>query len=302
MTEETKSPETAPESRPAKRNWRKVVLIILLVLVLLVVGILLTLNSILKAGVTTVGSQVTGTAVTVNSINLSPFRGSLAIDTLAVGNPEGFQMPSAISFDSLNVELDLASLTTDKIIVNQVEIYGLNIDYELSLSGSNLGTILKNVEDFVAKITPASDESKDSAPQEESAPAKQVVIRKLVAKQGTITFANKTLAQNLDIPLPPVEMENLGEGMAYPEMIQQFFVELLAAVTDAISSVKLPDVDLSGISEDLSAMTSDLSGKMSESLDSVNEGLKGVGDNLKEAGDNLSKTVEDVGNLFKFGE
>ncbi|WP_176011608.1 hypothetical protein [Victivallis sp. Marseille-Q1083] len=272
------------EKKTKKRWLWKIVGGVVVLLVVLIVVVLIFLNSIIAGAVRTVGGKATGTRVGVDSIQLSVFGGSLAIKELQVANPDGFQMPDALGFTALNVKLQIGSVMSDKIIVDLVEISGLNIDYELTVNGSNLGMIQKNIEKFVAEVAPPKDQP--AAPEPEGK-TKQVVIRKLIVQDGSLTLANKMLGQNIKIALPKIEMDNLGEGRNYPEMIAQFFNELLLNISRIITNAKLPDFDVEAFQNNLTANLNEAFQGVGKSLNDVRESVEGVGDSVREGLDKL---------------
>src|SRR5437870_11843405 len=78
--------------------------IAVLVLLVLAVGLsIYFLGSIAKKGVETVGPQITGTEIKLDSATLSLLSGSGKLKGLLVGNREGFKTESAITVGSVSV-------------------------------------------------------------------------------------------------------------------------------------------------------------------------------------------------------
>src|SRR5436309_767213 len=88
-------------------------LVVVLILALLVVY--LSLDSIVKKGVETVGPAITKVDVKLASASLSPFSGSGKLKGFVVGNPEGYKTASAIQLGEVSVSVVPKSVLGDKV-------------------------------------------------------------------------------------------------------------------------------------------------------------------------------------------
>src|SRR6267143_6418065 len=117
---------------------------VIAVLVLLVVAVGLSiyfLGSIVKKGVETVGPQITGTEIKLDSATLSLLSGSGKLKGLLVGNPQGFKTPSAIKVGSVSVGVAPGSVLSGKVHVREVRVEAPEITFEGGLKGNNLGKL-----------------------------------------------------------------------------------------------------------------------------------------------------------------
>src|SRR6266567_1769011 len=93
----------------------------LLVLLVVAVGLsIYFLGSIVKKGVETVGPQITGTEIKLDSATLSLLSGSGKLKGLLVGNPAGFKTESAIKVGAVSVGIAPGSIFSDKVHVTQI--------------------------------------------------------------------------------------------------------------------------------------------------------------------------------------
>ena len=99
--------------------------VVALVLVALVV-IFFSLNSIVKKGVETVGPKLTKVDVRLGSAKLSPFSGSGQLTKLFVGNPEGYKTPSAIQVGDVKMGVEVGSLFSNTLAVDEVNIQAVS--------------------------------------------------------------------------------------------------------------------------------------------------------------------------------
>ncbi len=93
----------------------------------LVVGIIgmiilavLNLGTLIKTATETYGPKITKTEVRLDSADISILNGSGSLSGFLLGNPKGFSMPSAMECDTIRVKVVKESLTTNKIIIEEI--------------------------------------------------------------------------------------------------------------------------------------------------------------------------------------
>lgn len=189
------------------------------------------LNKAIKTGVETIGPKVTQTSVTLESVDLSIFSGAGTLKELHVGNPEGFKSETIFSLGQIDVEVNIMSLLSDKIIINKVIIREPAISYETRLSNSNVKQLLKNIEAFTG---PPSEEA-DVPAEEATGAKKQVVIKQVVVESATVYVGAFGVGQK--VKLPRIEMTDVGEGksMTVADAIDLVLTEVVKAIGPAIA-------------------------------------------------------------------
>ena len=259
---------SSDKTAPVRKSRAKIIVSILLgVLTALIAVVLLVLWQIDRVAATatrTVGSAITGTAVDVQSIFIRPLAGSVKVTGFTVGNPEGFHNPVAIKVGNFHVAVNTASVMTDKIVVEHLELSDVAIDFEYSFSnGSNLDALLKNVE----KNTGADKKKAVEKPEEEKEPAqqKQVVIRKLILKDSKVTVSSKTLGTTMSIPLIPIEMENVGEGSDLAGAIHEVLMRIVSEITKVVNI----DTIGKGISSGVDSVSNAAGNAVNQSVDFI---------------------------------
>jgi len=243
---------------------------IIIVLVLIVAGGIvasLYLGPIAKKTIETVGPKITQVSVKVDSVNLSLLTGSAAIEGLVVGNPEGYKAPEAIRVGSAAVGVNPLSVLSDKIVIRSVRVTSPQINFEGNpLSGNNLRTIMKNV----------NDSSKSSEPSPGGAPARTAAQpgKKLQVDDFLITGA-KVKYNGVELPLPDIHLTNLGRGS---EGITA--ADLTRRVLDALTTASVKAV--------------------ANSVGDIGKSVENVGKDLgKSLGSGVSNVSKGLGNLFK---
>lgn len=229
------SAETAPVKKSRGKIIAKIALVFLIVLVTIVLLTLWQIDRVAATATRTIGSALTGTVVDVQSISIRPLAGSVKVKEFTVGNTSDFHNPVAIRVGNLHIAVNTASVLTEKIVVEHLELSGVAIDFEYSLSkGSNLDAILKNVEKNTGadKKQPEQNSGKN---QDSAKPQKQVVIRKLILKDSKVTVSSKLLKTTMSIPLLPIEMNDVGEGSDLPGVIKEVLMRIISEIGKAVN-------------------------------------------------------------------
>lgn len=249
VPEEQESAVAAPESNtPAEENGErkprrrkrlfKWLGIFLIGLVVVLAVALICRDVIVKQAVTRVGSMVTGTKVELDAFSSSLFGGSAEITGFRVGNPEGYQNPEAFRVEKVVVRLNPGSIFSSKIEVFEVSVSGMRVDFEMRLDGSsNLTDIQKNVEQFAGTGDAEPAEEQTPAEEEaESASEKQLVIRLFQVSDSRVSLSSNVLKTTADIPLPPIEMTDVGEGQTMGETFQELYAQLIVSISKAVAA------------------------------------------------------------------
>lgn len=182
-----------------------------LVLVFAVIGagvVSLTLGKIVKTAVEAAGPRVLGAPVTLGLATLAPWSGRGTLRGLVIGNPEGFKGARAARVDSIEIELKLASLLTDTIVVERLVVRGPEIVWEMGPGGSNLTRLQRNAEAAAAKLAGGADSSPAAASGKKG---KSLLIRDLEITGGTVGLSASAFGdRTLSAPLPDVRLADLG--------------------------------------------------------------------------------------------
>ncbi len=255
---------------------------VVVVLVLVVVGVLFfvvaNLDSVIKAGVENLGPRVTQTDVRLDDVEVSPRSGQGALRGLFVGNPAGFEAPSIFELGEISLEIDVATITGDTVVVREIVIAAPKITYELGPNGNNVDALRRNVEQAVGDGTGGSDGGGGDASggQQDEAAQRKVIIENLYVRNGQIDVVATALpGQSLGTTLPDIHLTDLGKdtGGAAPAALVD---EIIAAVTQQVG-VAIAEIDLE-----------ELVGVPEEAVDLLRGALEG-------GGEGAEKTLQDLG-------
>ena len=207
--------------------------IAVLVLLVLAVGLsIYFLGSIMKKGVETVGPQITGTEIKLDSATLSLLSGSGKLKGLLVGNPQGFKSPSAIKVGSVSVGVAPGSLLSGKVHVKEVRVEAPEITFEGGLKGNNLGKLLDNVQ-------AGTGGSEKTATPENKAASRKLQVDDFVITGGRINLSldlSVLGGKSATVPLPEIHLTNLGsgpDGITAGDLTAKVLKELLQAAIPA---------------------------------------------------------------------
>jgi hypothetical protein len=258
---------------------------VIVVVLLIAAGVgtwylLSNLDSIVKAAVEKVGSDVTGTEVTLDNVEISLTSGKGSLLGFRMTNPSGFEADEAFKFDEVTVVVDTASVTGDPVVIKEVLIAKPEVTYEIGNSGTNLDAIQSNV----ASSSTGSSSGGESAGGGGKTP--NFIVENIYLRGGKVNVLATQFPDNkMSSPLPDIHLKDIGkdQGGATPaEITEQVMEQLLADVTKAVSQI-----DISGITKNLGESAK----KALESVDtkSIEEGAGSLGGAAEDAGNAVKK-------------
>lgn len=189
------------------------------ILAILLIGFLvltMSVDSIVKTGIETVGSEMTGTAVTVERVSISPFSGTGTISGFRVENPEGFEQDYALEIEDFSIELNILSLFSNEIVVRNIEITSPSIYVVQKMPENNLRTIMNNIE------STSSGETSD----------KTLVIEHFIMRDGSAGLYTEIGGErSASVEIAEIELNDLGRGGAQ-EAVEDVIQEIAEKVVD----------------------------------------------------------------------
>jgi len=239
----------------------KILLIVLAVIVVaVVIGAYLLISNIDSMVADLIekrGSEATGTAVTVSGVEVSLGEGSGSIDGLAVASPEGYDADEAFSFENITVVIDVQSVRSDPIVLDEVRIIAPLVNVEAKESGmTNIDEIRRNIEEM------AGDGGGEAAGEQQN-----IRIDRFVMERGRIEFDGSDLGiEHQSIDLPGLTMENVGgeTGSTGAEIARTIMKALVRQVTGQIASSRIEDLMKEKLGDDAAEKAKGLLDKITE--------------------------------------
>jgi hypothetical protein len=256
------------------KKSKKIVLIAVGVVLLLVVVLMLSLGQIIKAGVNTAGPKLAKVPVHLNSVVVNPLTGMVRIKGLVVGNPEGFNTPSAMELNDFKLNIKMSSLFSKAIVIEEILIDAPQITFEKGLKSSNLSTLQANLAPKDA-AAPKPEAAPDVKPAEKKKAAKKVIIEDFQLNGAKVNVTITALGgKKMTLPLPDIHMKDIGKdsGGANPaEVISEVFDSISKAVMGAVSSAG----DIAGDA------LKNVGGAASDAAKGATDAAKGAADSIK---------------------
>jgi hypothetical protein len=188
-------------------------------IVVVVLGIVLwrvyaNLDKIVAKVIEDTGTEVTQTAVRVGGVDLDLLNGKAGVSQLSVANPAGFPSPEIFSLGLVSVAIDVESVSSNPIIIDEIVVKQPRVAYELDKQGtSNLDVLKKNVQAYSA----ADDNGSPGTSQEQESDGKgeeiRLIIKKLRFEGGELT-ASSALQPDKPVRamLPAFTMSDIGQS------------------------------------------------------------------------------------------
>ena len=164
---------------------RYIFLSVLVVIIASVYFFAPSLESIVQKIVHKYGSEITGTDVNLKGFKLGLANGEGSISEITVGNPKGYEAKNIFELGNIYVKVNIKSLTSDTIIIEDIEVSKPVINYEmLSLTRNNISDIQENINKNTAKSS--SEKKAEETQSKDSASSKKVIIKMTIFNKSRI--------------------------------------------------------------------------------------------------------------------
>ena len=211
-----------------------------LILLLLIGGVTylyLSLNTLVKKAIETVGPAITRTDVTLASANLSPLSGSGKLSGFVVGNPKGYSAPYALRLGSISLSVDKETLLKDPIVVNSIVIRDPQLALIGTPGGTNLQEIMRNIKSYGASKEKPATPSPSASPSGKTSDSKKFVVKSVIISGAKVDVVLGAFGQSVNqaLTLPEIRLQNLGSdgmGLSASQISEQIFTPLINAAID----------------------------------------------------------------------
>jgi len=201
-----------------------------------IVTIYLSLGSMITDMIETNGTEMLGTAVTVEDVEVRPFDGYLTVRGLKIKNPREFNAESIFTLTEMTVLVDTATLRSDLITIHQLSLVEPRIYYELEFpEGNNLATIGRNIDAYTKKQEGSAQvEDDDMEPAPNAVAPSDSTEPKLVITKFEMLRAELMSGTNVRSPslqkFPDFHIENVGAetGGATPAEVAGYILGIIS--------------------------------------------------------------------------
>lgn len=191
------------------------------------------LNDFVKVQIEKVGSDVTHQTVKVKSVDIQLTKGLGAINNFQLSNPDNYKASDLFSVDNITLDINLASLTSSPIIIDEIKIISPAAFVEFTKTGgSNIKELLDNIK---SNATPAP---KSNEPENEKSPSSPQDEPKILIKKFSLIATNLTVDLSAlgnkehQVTLSDIILENIGgsEGMPASQLGAEMSSQMLKAI------------------------------------------------------------------------
>ena len=188
------------------------------------------------------GTQALGQQVSVGKIDTSILGSSIKISNVEIKNLDGFKNKNIIQIKNINVNFAFTSLFKDTIVINDINIDGATLYYEVLINN-------KEVKDNVSLFKPALKNSASSSSKEMEIPKelepknqskkknKDFLINQLTINNTKINAFSEFLDINRDINLNKMSFNNVGtaeKSTKFKEVLQMVFANVLLNINNEV--------------------------------------------------------------------
>ena len=188
------------------------------------------------------GTQALGQQVFVGKIDTSILGSSIKISNVEIKNLDGFKNKNIIQIKNINVNFAFTSLFKDTIVINDINIDGATLYYEVLINN-------KEVKDNVSLFKPALKNSASTSSKEMEIPKelepknqskkknKDFLINQLTINNTKVNAFSEFLDINKDINLNKMSFNNVGtaeKSTKFKEVLQMVFANVLLNINNEV--------------------------------------------------------------------
>ena len=260
-----------------------------LLLVLALAANPLWLGAFVRCVATTVAPCYTGTGLTLKSCSINAYTGKISLEGFALKNPKGYDTDDAVSFESLDVDLSVPSLLSDKIRIHEIKLEKPFVSYVFDDDGTN------NFVRIIDAVKAKTGDSEEKEEKDDEKAGKKVVIDRLEINGTKVKYRKVTL------PIPVPTLTKIGYTKDDEKKDEKKTEEASGATFEEVGDA---------VWETVKDKFTDVGGVIGSAAGAVGEGaanaLKGaadavVGDGAKAATEAAGKAAEAATDAVKDG-
>jgi len=268
------------------RKLKWLILIVVFLVVVVIGGIILSIDSIIRAAVETEGTAALNCQTTLGSAHLSLLSTSLSLRDLEIGSPPGFSAPKLLTMNGGDFAVSASALRKEPI-----HIASVNLDSPVLTIEQAGGKLNFNSLGGPSSSSAASPSSSASGPQMKLIiDDLKMTNAKVIIRPGLVPG----LGAEIPVPLPPLELKNIGNadgaenGMALKDVVVSVIGSMAGS---AGNSDALPPELKSLLKLNVGQLAQQLGGDLGKQVGA----LGNLGDLTKNVAGNLGKAVGGAG-------
>lgn len=202
----------------------------------LVYYLLGNLNQLVEGAIEDMGTEMAGSEVSLEGVNIDLSSGRGELLGLVVANPPGYKSDFALKFNKVALAIDVTSLTGPVVRLTEVTIKGGQLNAEQKGATSNLSELLESIESATAS-EPAPEAPTDPAPPTSAEDVRLYLERFVLAgtKAKVIVEGEKPKV----IKVPDVRRKGIGDpdsGLTAKQMGDEIMHAIIEEVQKAVGA------------------------------------------------------------------
>lgn len=234
----------------------------IIVALVLGVGVYVIVNSgsLIKTAVETIGTEVLGVVVSLDSAEISLTEGSGELRGLTIGNPAEFGGSYAMRFGQIKLVIDVADISDELVVIKSVLIDKAELAIVAKGTATNLQAIMANLDSASADTAGAAEEDSSEV---------KLIIDEFIFSNAQTSLDSDLLGE-LSVNIPDLHLMDIGgktDGTTIREALQQILVPIVRSSTQAIAAAGL---DIEGVQDRLEQQLDEkLQDKLGSGLDAL---------------------------------
>ena len=221
-----------------------IVIAVVIILILLAGAVywgVSNLDRLVADAIESVGSQTTGTEVTVGSVNISLGDGRGELKGLEIGNPPQFTSDYAIHIGRTALQIDLKTLAAPVIVISDVTIDGARLNAEQAKGvDNNLQVIVRQVEHSAGgSSTNRQAPPESSASTEEQSSKLKFRIQRFKFTNADVSLMSAALGERRNFTLPEIVLNDVGgaQGATADELASLLVAQVINKVSNGVRKI-----------------------------------------------------------------
>ena len=245
-----------------------------------------SLETLVVKAIETNGSEITQTKVSLIEAEMLPASGKLALRGLKIGNPQNFKSENAFELGEISVKVDLATIMSSTVVINEIVIANPELTYEANRKGSNFDIIQDNIDSYrKSAASPSPDGAKGQGNSKDAGKEGiKLIIENLYIRDSRVNVTAPQLAKPMVINLATLEIKDIGKekgGVTPGDAVREILGALRQSVVKAVTVV-----NLDGAKDILKGTTAQIREQMEKGADELNdifdEGTEDLGEAVNE--------------------
>ncbi len=188
------------------------------------------IDGLIRDAIASYGSAMTQARVSVDAVRIAPSDGKGTINNLVIANPAGFKTDHAVKARRIDIDVDIASIPKEVMVIRRVAIVAPDVTYEKGRTMTNFDAIQKNIASYLG-------------PGEGARKGRKLMVEELSIRdataQASATFMN---GKTVRAPLPDITLKNIGKakgGITPGELGQEVAGALKSRLIGAVNFDRL---------------------------------------------------------------